>query len=192
MREEEGEDGGSGSLGGICDVNNIRAINDSIFEVKSGALFYTGMYDTTKTLVGGPYYHYLVVRGNKLVELPNERYFGFTKYVKMNDSYLNGCYKFSEGTYPTEREKIVDHITPEMLRYMKNEIYAEYGYQFKDHRWQVVFQTMPVYGYDENGNPKHSFSTVDDSLTTIDKYNINWITQKLRSMSGADKTLAAK
>jgi hypothetical protein len=185
----EGEDGGP--LKGVCDVDNIRAINDSTFEVKTGALFYATLYDSTKTIDGGPYYHYLVIKDNKLVNLPNERFFGFTKYVKMDDSYLNGCYKLSIGPdYNTSKEKIIDHITPEMLRYMKNEIYADYGYQFKDKRWQGIFQDMPAYSLDESGNPKPGHASVEDSLTAIDKYNINWITQKLKGANAT--TFAAK
>lgn len=187
VREEE--DGGS--LEGVCDVNNIKVLNDSIYEVKAGATLWAEMYDTTKILTGGAYYHYLVVRDNKLVELPNERYFGFTKYVKMDDSYLNGCYKFSVGPdYKHTKEATLDRITPEMLRYIKNEIYADYGYQFKDKRWQSVFQMMPSYKFDDNGNPKPGLASVEDSLTEIDKYNINWITQKLKGTKG--NTLASK
>jgi hypothetical protein len=73
---------------------------------------------------------------------------------------------------------------------MKNEIYADYGYQFKDKRWQMVFGDMPKYGTDADGNTKPGLATVDDSLTDIDKYNINWINQKLKD--GKSNTLAAK
>jgi hypothetical protein len=73
---------------------------------------------------------------------------------------------------------------------MKNEIYADYGYQFKDKRWQEVFQNMPSYKYDENGNPRPGLASVNDSLTDIDKYNINWINQKLKGTKA--NSLAAK
>jgi len=186
-REEDGGD----SLEGICDVNNIKALNDSLYEVKAGAVLWADMYDSTKTITGGTYYHYLAVKNNKLVELPNERYFGFTKYVKMDDSYLNACYKMSIGAdYKTSKEKTIDHITPELLRYIKNEIYADYGYQFKDKRWQVVFQMMPSYKFDDNGKPIPGNASVEDSLTDVDKYNINWITQKLKGAK--NNTLASK
>lgn len=187
-REEES----GASLEGPCNVNTIRAINDSLYEVKSGALMYLDLYDSTKTITGGAYYHYLVISHNKLSELPDERFFGFTKYVKMDDSYLNACYNMVIGTgaYDDRKKQIIDRITPEMLRYMKNEIYADYGYRFKDKRWQVIFQSMPKYDLDSNGNPKPGLASVDDSLTAIDKYNINWITQKMKGAQSA--TLAAK
>ena len=188
VREEDGGD----SLDGICDVNNIKILNDSLYEVKAGAVLWADLYDSTKTLTGGPYYHYLSVRNNKLVELPNHRYFGFTKYVKMDDSYLNGCYRLLIGkVYKNSKPTTVDHVTPDLLRYMKNEIYADYGYQFKDKRWQQIFEDMPAYGYDaDTQKPKEGNVSVDDSLTDIDKYNINWIAQKLKGIK--TNTLAKK
>ncbi len=188
VREIDGGD----SLDGICDVNNIKVLNDSLYEVKAGAVLWADLYDSTKTLTGGPYYHYLAIRNNKLVELPNQRYFGFTKYVKMDDTYLNNCYRLQVGTtYKSSKPTTVDHITPELLRYMKNEIYADYGYKFKDSRWQQVFADMPAYGYDaDTQKPKEGNASVDDSLTAIDKYNINWIAQKLKGVK--TNTLAAK
>jgi len=186
-------DGDGESPEGTCDVDNIKTINDSLFEVKSGAILYANMYDSTKTIVEGSYYHYLTIKNNKLTELPNARNFGFTKYIKMDDSYLNGCYIMQTGNDYSDKtsKKTVSHLTPEILRYIKNEIYADYGYKFKDNRWQAVFQEMPNYGYDPTTQkPKEANVTVDDSLTAIDKYNINWINQKLRAAK--PNTLAAK
>jgi hypothetical protein len=187
------ESGGGSLTGDICDVNSIRVINDSLFEVKAGAVLWFELYDTAKLVRGGPYYHYLAVKNNKLAELPNNRNFGFTKYVKMDESYLNGCYNMSIGSdpYGKGKNRTLDHITPEMLRYMKNEIYADYAYQFKDKRWEEIFQGMQSYA-DHISKNKPNNSTVDDSLTVIDKYNINWISQKLKEAKTPPNTLAAK
>jgi hypothetical protein len=174
---------GEAAIDPTCDVNSIKAINDSIYEVKAGAALELDLYDSTKTVTAGPYYHYYVVRGNELVELRDSRNFGFTKYVKMDDSYLADCYKMlvGSGDYNNRDEKKLDHVTAEMLRYMKNEIYADYAYKFKDQRWLAVFQDMDSYGYDpKTKDQKVPNTSVDDSLTDIDKYNINWITQKLK------------
>ncbi|MDR3697030.1 WG repeat-containing protein [Mucilaginibacter sp.] len=184
---------GSGLLGGVCDVNSFKVLNDSLFEVKAGAILSIELYDTTKYISGGPFYHYLAIRNNELTELPNNRTFGFTKYVKMDDSYLNACYKMLIGTgrFDKRKEKTIDEITPEMLRYMKNEIYADYRYQFKDKRWIEVFADMASYN-NYTGQEKPGNANVDDSLTTIDKYNINWISQKLKGVKTKPNTLAAK
>ena len=187
-------DGGS-VLGGLCDVNNIKVINDSLYEVKAGAVLWVELYDSTKTIDGGPYYHYLAVKNNKLVELPNNRNFGFTKYVKMDDSYLNNCYNLliGSGSEKQMQKKTINQVTPEMLRYMKNEIFADYAYQFKDKRWVSIFENGDNPAYNEHiSNNKPNNVSVDDSLTVIDKYNINWINQKLKGTKAPQNTIAAK
>jgi hypothetical protein len=188
-------DGGS-ELKGLCYVNNIKVINDSLYEVKAGAALYIELYDSTKSVEGGPYYHYLAVKNNKLVELPDNRNFGFTKYVKMDDSYLNNCYNLliGSGSFKDMQKKTINQITPEMLRYMKNEIFADYAYQFKDKRWVSIFEGggNPAYNEHISSNNKPNNASVDDSLTVIDKYNINWINQKLKGTKAPQNTIAAK
>ena len=95
------------------------------------------------------------------------------------------------GSYDQRKKTTLDHVTPEMLRYMKNEIYADYAYQFKDKRWAEAFQEMNSYSNYANKNKPDNIS-VDDSLTVIDKYNINWINQKLKEGKTKPNTLAAK
>ena len=186
---------GDGPLEGPCNINSIKQINDTLFEVKSGANLDVELYDSTKDITRGLYYHYLAVRGDKLVELPNIRNFGFTKYVKMDDSYLEGCYNMlvGLGAYDERKSVAMDHLTPEVLRYMKNEIYADYRYQFKDKRWQDVFNEMDSYN-DRSGSdkPRPNNTNVDDSLTVIDKYNIDWINKKLNALKAKPNTLATR
>jgi hypothetical protein len=83
-------------------------------------------------------------------------------------------------------------VTPEMLRYMKNEIFADYRYQFKDKRWQDVFGEMDSYNNRSGQDNRPNNVNVDDSLTVIDKYNINWITQKLKGGGTKPNSLAYK
>ncbi|MDB4918706.1 WG repeat-containing protein [Mucilaginibacter sp.] len=185
---------GGNSLEGLCDVNSIKVINDSLYEVKAGAVLWFELYDSTKTVEGGPYYHYLAVKNNKLVELPNGRNFGFTKYVKMDDSYLNACYNVdvSGPNDKKARKTIINRVTPEMLRYMKNEIFADYGYQFKDKRWDFLFSDNGAYQQTADGK-KPGLANVDDSLTVVDKYNINWINERLKGTAKPPQnTIAAK
>jgi hypothetical protein len=177
---------------GACNINSIRTLNDTLFEVKASVLFDFNLYDSTKYVSGGPDYSYFSIKNGKLSKLNNNSRFGFTKYVKMDDSYLRGCYEItiSSNNYKNHQTKTIETITPEMLRYMKNEIYADYRYQFKDKRWERVFAYMEDhYGFD---NEKPLNVAVDDSLTEIDKYNINWISQKLKGGKTSSKVLASK
>jgi hypothetical protein len=175
-----------------CDINEIRALNDSLFEVKTGASLYAELYDSTKYISGGTYYHYLIIKDNKLVELPNQRIFGFSKYVKMDESYLSGCYNLFTNlrVNPHGDKKNITQITPELLRYIKNEIYADYRYHFKDKRWRKVFANITGEFDSFNSTDRPVNISVDDSLTIIDKYNINFIDQKLKALKPV--TLASK
>ncbi len=170
----QGQGDGGSVLSGKCNENAIRAINDTLFEYRT-----TSGVDQEiikDTIYEAPYYHYLHIKNGKLEALPNQRVFGCTKYVKLDDSYLQGCYVING--------KSIDHVTPEMLQYMKNEIYASYFYKFKSAAWNNVF-----YGdTDIPDNEKNA--SVDDSLTVIDKYNINWLNQKLQGQKS--NTLAAE
>jgi len=180
---------GGESLKGACDINSVKALNDTLFEVKIGSVLYVELYDTLQILTGGPYYHYVTIKNNNLVQSPMSRTFAFTKFVKMDDNYLSGCYVL-EKYVSKDRRAInrIDKITPEMLMYMKNEIYADYGYEFKDKRWAELMEFNGRYNRDD-GKIVYS-QNVTDSLTAIDKYNINFIDQQLKAKKTT--TLAAQ
>lgn len=158
-----------------CSEYEIRNVNDSLFEVKATANVYIELPGVTDPDISeAPVYHYLFIKNNKLKEINCNRIFSFTKFVKMDDSYLHGCYAY--------KNEQTDYLKPEYLRYMKNEIFADYNYKFKDTLWSQSF-------LDAAGNYKPVNVLVDDSLTAIDKYNINWINQKLNASKS--KKLAA-
>ncbi|TWI97135.1 WG repeat protein [Mucilaginibacter frigoritolerans] len=173
ISDDEGEESISNETT-FCKENAIRAINDTLFEYKSALAVRLSL--TNDDISEGSYYYYLHIVNGKLAALPNKRLFGCTKYVKMDDSYLNACYVIGD--------RKIDHVTTELLEYMKNEIYAPYGYKFKSDKWTTVFQ----YRFDRYEGAKNI--TVDDSLTEIEKYNINWINSKLNSLK--QNTLAAQ
>ncbi|MGZ3750438.1 MAG: hypothetical protein ACXVAU_04120 [Mucilaginibacter sp.] len=164
----------AGQLSGACNDNHFRQINDTLFEFKTTSLLDLTINETD--ISEAPRYHYLHIVNGKLVALPNERLFGFTQYVKMDDSYLSGCYIIDD--------KQTDHLTPEILQYIKNEIFASYRYKFKNEKWTKQFEYN--FGRSDGANNV----TVDDSLTAIDKYNIAWINQKLKGQK--TNSLAAK
>lgn len=86
--------------------------------------------------------------------------------------------------------KTIDAINAEMLKFMKNEIYADYKYQFKDSRWKDIFYKFEhIYN---GGDEKPLNANVNDSLTEIDKYNINFLNEKIKKAKSGSNTLAAK
>lgn len=178
-------EGESDSPSDNCNEYAFRPLTDSLFELKATAVSSISLYSGKGNLEEMPVYHYFTIKNEKLTELNTSRLFGFTKYVKMNQNYLEGCYVYSvdEGSVPWKTKRSTQ-LTPEVLRYMKNEIYAEYKYKFKDKRWNEIFYDF--YGEGKTGQN----TTVDDSLTEIDKFNIQWIDQKLKA--APTKVLAAK
>ncbi|HEY2581465.1 MAG TPA: YARHG domain-containing protein [Mucilaginibacter sp.] len=165
---------GGGALSGMCIENNFHSINDTLFEFKTTSNLDQYLLNG-EHLSEGPYYHYMGIRNGTLVSIPCGRIFACAKFVKMDDSYLQGCYVIDNKSY--------DHVTPEILSYIKNEIFASYGYKFKNEKWNEVFEHRYEYHVGNN-------TTVDDSLTSIEKYNISWINSKLNQQKS--NTLAAK
>lgn len=167
-----------GSAETNCTEYAMKGLNDSLFEIKISAAMEISLpgSEHKEFLNGAPVYHYLYFRNNKLIEQKCNRLFSFTKYVKMDDSYLQGCYEYTNQQ--------TDYLKPEYLRYVKNEIYADYNYKFKDTTWNETFSETMFDNY------KPVNISVDDSLTDIDKYNINWINQKLKATES--KKLASR
>lgn len=159
-----GDEEGGGVLSGKCNDNYLRQINDTLYEFKTTVSI--GLLLNGISVDEAPHYQYLHLVNSTLKPLPTERLFGFTKFVKMDDSYLYGCYIFDQ--------KQADKLTPELLQYMKNEIFASYHFKFKTAKWTKEFE----YRFEAKNE------SVDDSLTAIDKYNINWISQKLKAKTG--------
>lgn len=168
-----GEGEGGGLLTGDCRENSLKAINDSLFEFKTTSTLDAEMLEKDSYIQEGPYYHYLQIKNGKLVAMESKRLFP-TQFIKLDDSYLQGCYTLTNGLYTDHvKQKTVSHLTNEMLQYMKNEIYGSYLYKFKNPRWEEIM------GYRFGDSEKAKNVSVDDSLTAIDKYNINWINSKL-------------
>jgi hypothetical protein len=178
VSDNEGEPGSSAD----CMKYKVKALNDSLFEVMMPSRVLVKLLNGT-TLYQMPFYHYLGLKKSRLFEQNTGRQFGFTKIRKMADSDLNGCYvylvKADKDNWKNEQGSINQYV----LQYMKNEIYASYNYDFKDATWAEIFgETLPDY--------KAKNTNVDDSLTAIDKYNINFINSKLNTKK--PNSLAAK
>lgn len=162
-----------------CDQSSLHMISDSLFEIKVTASVNIDIPTDTiisEDITEAPVYHYLKIKNNKLEEISTNRTFSFTKFVKMDDSYLKGCYSYLLYSTKNNSRKVyqTDYIKPKFYQYIINEIYADYHYKFKNTKWSDGFQDMGgISGYKpENDN-------VDDSLTAIDKYNINFLKQKI-------------
>jgi len=178
---EEGYD----DLTGLCKEYSLMPLNDTLFEIKITSIISISLYNGDY-LQEAPVFHYLTLKDGKITEAETNRKFSFTKFRKMDDSYLEGCYLYmikpliGRGEYKKEQS---DYLRKDVLQYMKNEIFADYHYKFKDSVWNQVFA-------ESIANYEAKNESVDDSLTEIDKYNINWINQKLKATES--KKLASR
>jgi hypothetical protein len=175
-----GEGEGGGELSGGCNENAVKMISDSLFEFKTTSILDQYNITDEEYITEGPYYHYLQIKNGKLVALPTNRLFP-TQYAKLDDSYLQGCYVFTHTEKDEPVNRTADRVSDEVLQIMKNEIYASYKYAFKNKKWSEMFKNR--FYFDDKTN-----ASVEDSLTVIDRYNINWIDKRLK----AKNTLAAK
>jgi DNA-binding PadR family transcriptional regulator len=156
----------------------VKLKNDSILE----------KYWTESELDLDPCYRFYKLTEKGVNELTTFRKFHFTKYVKIDTTYLQGPFNiemndslrkvFKERFIAKKLEYDLDeymqyvhakisHFTVEELDVMRNEIFAEYGYKFKSKKWQNYFSTFSWY--------KPRFDNVDQKLTEIDKHNIKVI-----------------
>ena len=148
-----------------CNEFKSKAIADNLFEITSSN--YINLEVNDKYLNEIPSYHYLSITDGKMEELPNRRYFGFTKYIKMDDSYIKGCYTYDGNEIHT--------LPKAILTYLKMEIYADHNYRFPDEHWVKTFESYMADYKPEN-------ASVESELTDIDRYNIKWIDQKLNNL----------
>lgn len=139
----------------------VRILDEHLIEVRKAKWFYGGGYFSH----GDEYSYAWMEENGKITDLQTTRMFAFTKYVKIDNSYLEGCWMKrvrTEGEYTKYHQLTIDD-----LNVMRNEIFAEYGYRFKSEKWMNYFGEFDWY------EPR--FDNVDDQLTDIDKANIDFI-----------------
>jgi YARHG domain len=121
-------------------------------------------------------------------DLHCNRYYNFTKYLEIDDSYFGNCYAtfIPEDSVTADNNNvwISEHLTSEDLDVMTNEIYAEYGLKFKTSKWQNYFSQFSWY--------KPQFNNVDSKLTKMDKKNIETIAKEKAKMKGKENDYVNK
>ena len=171
----------------LCREKNYTIVNDSIIEVWSSQNDF-GTYEEHYSFQT-TYSYRKILRNGEIVELNSDRKYDFTKYVYINEDHFKGCfarYFNDEERKQNENANMFrsDHLSIEDLDIMRNEIFAEYGYIFKNEEWYTYFSGKPWY--------KPSFENVDDQLTEIDKANIEIILEVKKSMEGHEQEFTNK
>jgi hypothetical protein len=125
------------------------------------------------------YFRYFSIDDDgKLLKKETNRQFAFTEFVPINKNYFdlhwtNTYLEFSHHESQdihtvVESNTVVDsHLSTRHLAIMRNEIFASYGYIFKNPEWNKYFRKKEWY------KPKHH--NVDQYLTDLEKSNIKFI-----------------
>lgn len=109
---------------------------------------------------------YVITTDGQIKTLDSNRFFEFTKYVRINEDYFQGC--FTKNIRDDNYNLIAsEHLDIEDLDIMRNEIFADYGYKFKTDKWANYFKHKHWY--------KPLYEDVTDQLTETDKANIEVI-----------------
>ena len=156
-----------------CDlVDSYKIVQDSLFEYKAiNSNYEYGLHCNTA-------YTYANIKASgEIEELATNRYYSFTKWVKIDPSYFKGCY--FKGWNEDNKEIVVKELNTHDLDVMRNEIFADYGYKFKSEQWHEFFSKFKWY------QPKHE--NVDSLLTDIDRYNIEVILTAKNSLLEENK-----
>ncbi|MEL6824213.1 MAG: YARHG domain-containing protein, partial [Calditrichota bacterium] len=137
-------------------------------------------YDTIETV----FRHWIITDNGEVELFKSNRYYDFTKVLKIDERHLGGCFIRSNPDYDMNSEIDYDnlfhiktkHLSIDDLDLMRNEIFADYGYRFKSEKWQNYFAKKPWY--------KPRYDDVNDQLTEIDKANIQFILKIKKQMVG--------
>ncbi|WKZ59244.1 MAG: YARHG domain-containing protein [Cyclobacteriaceae bacterium] len=147
---------------GPCNEYSYKSISNTLFEVTNRK----------------EYKYFSVTDNGSIEELTTNRQFGFTKFVKIDESYFSTCdAEFVDWeNYDWSSQKpnmvITKNLSKDQLDIMRNEIFAEYGFKFKTEKWKTYFEDKSWY------TPAND--NVDHLLTEIDRHNIQFILEYLK------------
>lgn len=177
------------SYDNYCHTEGYKFINDTLIEVLSSSLTDSAVTLERRYDYENTYTYRLITKAGSIKDLHNNRYYNFTKYFVINESYFKGCYsRWREDTDEKSADDynvwVSEHLTIDDLDLMVNEIYAEYGLKFKTAKWQTYFSQFSWY--------KPQNNNVDKLLSPIDKKNIEIIAKQKAKMKGKENDFVKK
>ncbi len=154
------------------DMMSIRYIAESdLFEGKTTHPYWFWEIDVPESGISNYYYFQIEENGN-FQDLPNQRIFAQTKFVKMDSSYLKGKYliNMDEGTSVK-----TDFLSAHTIQFMLDELLADNGYLFPDSERGSYFYYLN-YHYEENVLEKEpSLEKVVQQLSEIERHNFDFL-----------------
>jgi hypothetical protein len=164
-----------------CPGSHTKFLNDTLLEVMASVPKYdyrSNHYDYQTT-----YFYYSVSKDGRITPLKTNRYYNFTKFANIEARHFQGCFGWRlTDQYDPEAEDqggnvlMKDHLTIAELDTMRNEIFADYGYIFKDEGWKAHFSKFSWY------KP----TTTEVKLSEQDKKNVDAIFNRKKQMEGKE------
>lgn len=115
-----------------------------------------------------PFYQYFRIENGSVTQLKSRRSYRFTEFVRIDSSYLEGTFHIWEeesGTVKTQ-----DFPFTQSLEWMRNEILADYGYDFADP------ETKKHFSYYEWYKPTHSsYGDIYGLMSETDLHNLQFL-----------------
>lgn len=152
-------------------------IGDSLIEIPYVSYLFDSPNEAQPYDGMSSYKYVAIKRSGNIEPLENNRIFPFTKYIYITETYFKGSYLYVREERDEEMIKwpdnddiwyyIADHLTANDLDLMYNEILADYGYKFKDAKWDAYFRQQPWY------TPR--FDNVDNQLKPWEIANLKLI-----------------
>jgi hypothetical protein len=163
-----------------CADKHTKFLNDTLLEVMAPVTKYEYLdnhYDYQTS-----YFYYSISKDGRITPLKTNRYYNFTKFAQLEPRHFKGCFgrRLTNEYVPESGEGNVlmrDHFTVAELDTMRNEIYADYGYIFKEEGWKAHFSKFPWY------KP----TTTDIKLSEQDKKNVEAISNMKKQMEGKEQ-----
>jgi hypothetical protein len=157
----------------------FKRIDENLYQASYSGYYEEGPSPTFKE-INLPSYSFFKFESGKLERVASNRLFGFTKYVKMDSSYITGNFKTYDFTLPeNQREGTSTMLSKETLEYMRIEILASYGYLITN---EVYLENYQMAGnlVDQKYYPKTlDYQTHYTRASEIDKYNLDFLAKIL-------------
>lgn len=171
----------------FCKNSAYTVIDNSLIEIIKYAYPAESFQDYSKM----PIYTYKKIGSDGSIKMLNSnRFFDFTEFVKIDESYLNDCLlknndqespDYVAGEYDL---LVLKHYNTVDLQIMINEIYATYGKIFTEKRWDDYFKAKPWYVPTKDD--------VTNQLSETDLYNITLIEEIISKMKGNEEDFIKK
>jgi hypothetical protein len=111
----------------------------------------------------------------KLETLKPEREFDTLAFIYKVHNWPYEFGKYALASCDLLQDDDLKHIPPKELRIIRNEIFARYGYKFKDPGLQMYFGKQDWY--------RPLFDNVEEYLTPVEKENVKFIIEKEKTNS---------